>query len=69
MLYKHRIFQCKGQLFCVEFQKHPLKFHTKYLTHSLKFVYFVKKCKFESSKIYEFLKVVAWVKLNPNMGK
>ena len=59
MLYKHRIFQFMGQLFCVEFQKYPLKFHTKYLTHSLKFVCFVKKWKFENSKIYEFLKMFA----------
>ena len=36
MLYKNRIFQCMGKIFCVEFQRVPLKFHTKYLTHTLK---------------------------------
>ena len=25
-----------GKIFCVEFQRVPLKFHTKYLTHTLK---------------------------------
>ena len=30
------IFKCMGKIFCVEFQKYPLKFHTKYLTHTLK---------------------------------
>ena len=29
------IFQCMGKIFCVEFQRVPLKFHTKYLTHIL----------------------------------
>ena len=36
MLYKNRIFQCMSKIFCVEFQRVPLKFHTKYLTHTLK---------------------------------
>ena len=36
MLYKNRIFQCMGKIFCVEFQRVPLKFHTKYLTHTWK---------------------------------
>ena len=36
MLYKNHIFQCMGKLFCVEFPRVPLKFHTKYLTHTLK---------------------------------
>ena len=30
------ILQCNGKIFCVEFQRAPLKFHTKYLTHTLK---------------------------------
>ena len=30
------IFQCMGMIFCVEFQRYHLKFHTKYLTHTLK---------------------------------
>ena len=41
MLYKNRIFQCMGKIFCVEFQREPLKFHTKYLTHTLKDVDFI----------------------------
>ena len=35
-LYKNHIFQCMGKIFCVEFQRYPLKFYTKYLTHTLK---------------------------------
>ena len=34
ILYKNNIFQCMGKVFCVEFQRVPLKFHTKYLTHT-----------------------------------
>ena len=30
------ISQCMGKIFFVEFQRYPLKFHTKYLTHTLK---------------------------------
>ena len=36
MSYKNHVFQCMGKIFCVEFQRVPLKFHTKYLTHALK---------------------------------
>ena len=36
ILYKNEIFQCMGKIFCVEFQRFPLKFHTKYLIHTLK---------------------------------
>ena len=56
MLYKNRIFQCMGKIFCVEFQRVPLKFHTiylthtKYLTHKLKDVDFIHRWKFKSSK-------------------
>ena len=32
-------------MFCAEFQSYPLKFLTKYLTHSLTDVLFAKKCK------------------------
>ena len=49
MLYKNHIFQCMGKIFCVEFQRYPLKFHTKYLTHTLKDVDFVHNWKFKSS--------------------
>ena len=36
------IFQCMGKIFCVEFQRVPLKFHTKYLTHTLKDMIFIQ---------------------------
>ena len=48
-LYKNHIFQCMGKIFCVEFQRVPLKFHTKYLTHTLKDVDFIHIWKFKSS--------------------
>ena len=35
-LNKIHIFQCLGKIFCVEFQRVPLKFHSKYLTHTLR---------------------------------
>ena len=43
-LHKNHIFQCMGKIFCVEFQRVPLKFHTKYLTHTLKDVDFINIC-------------------------
>ena len=49
MLYKNRIFQCMSKIFCVEFQRVPLKFHTKYLTHTLKDVSFIHRWNFKSS--------------------
>ena len=36
------IFQCMGKIFCVEFQRCPLKFHTKYHTHTLKDMIFIQ---------------------------
>ena len=35
-----------GKIFCVQFQMYHLNFHTKYLTHSLKDVHFVRVWKF-----------------------
>ena len=49
MLYKSTIFQCMGKIFCVEFQRVPLKFHTKYHTHTLIDVDFIYRWKFKSS--------------------
>ena len=43
------IFQCMGLIFCVEFQRHTLKFHTKYLTHTLKDMTFIQHWNFKSS--------------------
>ena len=48
MLNKNFIFQCMGKIFCVEFQRYPLKFHTKYHTHTLRYV-FVQHWNFKSS--------------------
>ena len=39
---KIHIFQCMSKIFCVEFQRYPLKFHTKYLTHTLKDMIFIQ---------------------------
>ena len=50
-LYKNRIFQCMGKIFCVEFQRVPLKFHTKYLTHTLNDMIFIQHLNFKSSYI------------------
>ena len=38
---KIHIFQCMGKTFCVKFQRYPSKFHTKYLTHTLKDMIFI----------------------------
>ena len=40
-LYENCIFQCMGKIFCVEFQREPLKLHTQYLTHTLKDLHFI----------------------------
>ena len=42
-------FQHMGEIFCVEFQRYPLKFHTKYLTHTLKDIIFIQHQIFKSS--------------------
>ena len=36
------IFLCMGKIFCVELQRVPLKFHTKYHTHILKDIIFIQ---------------------------
>ena len=46
---KIHIFQCMGKIFCVVFQRDPLKFHTKYLTHTLKDTIFIQHWNFKSS--------------------
>ena len=48
---KIHIFQCMGKIFCVKFQRYPLKFHTKYLTHTLKDMIFIRHWNFKSSYI------------------
>ena len=49
MLCKNHIFECLGKIFCVEFQRVHLKFHTKYITHTRKDVGFIHRWKFKSS--------------------
>ena len=51
-LYRIVIFQCMGKIFCVEFQRCPLKFHTKYHTHTLKDAHFIHRWKFKSSQAF-----------------
>ena len=46
-LNKIHIFQCMGKIFCVEFQRYPLKFHTKYLTPYIERYDFYTTLKFE----------------------
>ena len=52
---KNYDFQCIGNIFCVEFQRVPMIFHTKYLTHTLKYVEFIHSVKSKSSCIYEYI--------------
>ena len=47
-LYKNRIFNVWVRYF-VEFQRSPLKFHFKYVTHALKYVHVIRWWKFKSS--------------------
>ena len=76
-LHKNHIFQCMGKIFCVEFQRVPLKFHTKYLTHTLKDVDFINIWKFKSSLIYQTQQNTtkhgqlgnSWGILSPGFGK
>ena len=48
-LFKDCIFQCMDKMFCVEFQWCHLKFHTNYLIHTLKDMYFNERWKFKSA--------------------
>ena len=51
------IFQCMGKAFCVEFQRVPLEFHTKYLTPYIERCIFIQHCNFKSSYIEELISV------------
>ena len=46
---KIQIFQCMAKIFCVEFQRDPLKFHTKYVTQTLKDMIVIQHWNFKSS--------------------
>ena len=64
LINKLHIFQCMGNIFCVEFQREALKFHTKYLTHRFNETFFIRYRKLKSSQIYELVSVFAmpsWV--------
>ena len=41
LLKQLHVFQFMGKIFCVEFQRFTSKFHTKYLTHTLKDAIFI----------------------------
>ena len=47
MFFVSHIFQCMGKIFCVEFQRVPLKFRTKYRIHTLKDADFIHGRKFK----------------------
>ena len=49
------IFQCMGEIFCVEFQRASLKFHSKYLIHTLKDMIFIQCWNFKSFNIEELI--------------
>ena len=46
-----------GDIICVAFQRKPLKFHTKYLTHALKERILFSIKSYGSSQIYELVNV------------
>ena len=48
---KIHIFECMGKILCVEFQREPLKFLSKYLTHTFKYKVSVRHWHFNSSLI------------------
>ena len=49
MFHKYHTFLCLGKISCVEFQRYPLKFYTKYLTKTLKDIYFIWRQKMKST--------------------
>ena len=60
---KLQIFQCMGKIFCVIFQRYPLKFHTKYLTHTLKDTILFDV---ENSRAPRFMSLYAFLKRPPS---
>ena len=54
-----------GKIFYMEFKIHPLKFHTKYLTHPLKDPYFIEIWKSKSSEIEELVSIFEMVPRPP----
>ena len=54
---KIHIFQCVGKISCVEFQRYPLKFRAKYLTHTLKNMIVKQHWNFKSSEMQELIRV------------
>ena len=64
MLNENCLFQCMVKIFCVEFQRFPLKFHSNYLTHTLKDVSFIDKWIFTSFNFYELVSVFVCDKIH-----
>ena len=52
---KLHIFYSINKIFCVEFQRVYLKFHTKYLTHTLKDTIFIQCWKLKSCRVDELV--------------
>ena len=50
-LTKMHTFSCMVKIFCVEFQRLPLKFHLKYFIHTLKKVYFIEHWNLKNTSI------------------
>ena len=65
LLYKIQIFQCMGMIFSVEFQRVPLKFHTKYLTFILNDMFFLYNV--EILRALRFKSLWAFKKTHPSM--
>ena len=60
-----------GKLLCVQFQREPLKFLTKYLTHTLKETIFIQYWKFRRSEIYKPVNVfemLPWSHMYANLN-
>ena len=67
---KIHIIQCMGKIFCVEFEREPLKIQTKYLTQTLKHTIFIQYWKFKSSHVYQLIIKPgrAQAQMGPNRG-
>ena len=48
-LYKICIFHFMCKIFCMDHQRYPIKFHTKYITHTLKDEHFILRWKYKNS--------------------
>ena len=53
-----------GEIFCVEFQRVPLKFHTKFFNHGLEDVIFIQSWNFKSAYIEDLVSIFDSALLN-----